>query len=85
MQEPQSTADILAILGDTADSEYPIFRRGEHGGYTLCTAFFDLGRATCRSLEFYLSSLLVKVSGRFVLVSCARLVSVGKLFGGAVK
>ena len=71
MQEPQSAADILAILGDTADSEYPIFRRGEHGGYTLCTAFFDIGCAACPTVKFYRRNLFVKVSGTFVLVSCA--------------
>ena len=46
LQAPQSREDILAILGDTKDPKYPIWRSGTDDIYTLCTAFFDLQAET---------------------------------------
>lgn len=46
---PQSVADVRAILGDTGDKEYPIWRNGaapDYDAYTLATAIFDLSAAT---------------------------------------
>ncbi|EFJ40199.1 hypothetical protein VOLCADRAFT_100039, partial [Volvox carteri f. nagariensis] len=41
---PLSAEDVLAILGDTTDAEFPIYRTGDYGGlvYTLCTVLYDL-------------------------------------------
>lgn len=46
VQAPANAQDIAAILGDTADTQYPIYRHGnspdDHEVVTLCTAMFDL-------------------------------------------
>ncbi|KAG2492466.1 hypothetical protein HYH03_009407 [Edaphochlamys debaryana] len=41
---PVTPGEVLALLGDTEDGEFPIYRTGDYGGlvYTLCTALFDL-------------------------------------------
>ncbi|XP_066265992.1 beta-alanyl-dopamine/carcinine hydrolase-like [Branchiostoma lanceolatum] len=41
---PRTKEDVLAVLGDTEDPEYPIYRSGtgRDKGYTLNTAVFDL-------------------------------------------
>ena len=45
---PPTVSVARSILGDTADSEYPIFRRGtpEDPDVTLCTVVFDSAAAT---------------------------------------
>lgn len=43
---PQTAADVCAVLGDTADEEWPIYRTASQAaqddGYTLTTAVFTL-------------------------------------------
>jgi len=46
LQVPENREDILTILGDTKDPNYPIWRSGSGHIYTLCTAFFDLQAET---------------------------------------
>jgi hypothetical protein len=43
---PTDTTHILSMLGDEADSDYPIYRIAAptDGSATLCTAVFDLGK-----------------------------------------
>lgn len=54
MQAPRSASDIVSILGDVADPDYPIYRRGNSAAdsdvITLCTAMIDLDKAV---LEVY--------------------------------
>eukprot|EP00775_Hariotina_reticulata_P003585 gene3585-3850_t len=46
LQAPVTAEDVVRILGDTADTHYPIYRHGnspeDHEVVTLCTAMFDL-------------------------------------------
>ncbi|XP_035685681.1 uncharacterized protein LOC118422270 [Branchiostoma floridae] len=44
MAAPRNKGDVLAVLGDIKDPEYPIYRygSGKDKGYTLNTAVFDL-------------------------------------------
>lgn len=46
LKAPRTREDILRILGDTKDPEFPIWRSGSDNVYTLCTAFFDLQAET---------------------------------------
>lgn len=46
LQAPKNRKDILTVLGDTKDREYPLWRAGSDHEYTLCTAFFDLQAET---------------------------------------
>ncbi|OQV12691.1 hypothetical protein BV898_13012 [Hypsibius exemplaris] len=45
---PTSASDVLAFLGDTADTDYPVFRTPteKDGGCTIATALFDLKAMT---------------------------------------
>ncbi|KAI8488227.1 hypothetical protein Bbelb_340760 [Branchiostoma belcheri] len=55
MAAPRTKQDVLAVLGDTKDPEYPIFRSGtgKDKGYTLSTAVFDLQEGV---LEVYIGN-----------------------------
>jgi hypothetical protein len=61
---PSRPSDILSLLGDTADPEYPIYRTATapDGSATLCTALFDLDR---RQLRIY-SGHPVREQSRYV-------------------
>ncbi|WIA08761.1 hypothetical protein OEZ85_008184 [Tetradesmus obliquus] len=52
LQAPRDAAELLGMLGDTADPEYPIYRHGNSTAdaavVTLCTALFDLEAGTMR-------------------------------------
>lgn len=50
LQVPQNGKAILELLGDTEDAEYPIFRTGQGGTYTLVTVLIDLqvGLGLCK-------------------------------------
>ncbi|WIA28816.1 hypothetical protein OEZ86_011345 [Tetradesmus obliquus] len=52
LQAPRDAAELLGMLGDTADPEYPIYRHGNNTAdaavVTLCTALFDLEAGTMR-------------------------------------
>lgn len=49
---PSSKKDILTILGDTGDADYPIYRDATppDTSVTLCTVFYDLGQKTMEVL-----------------------------------
>jgi predicted choloylglycine hydrolase len=61
---PQSAAEILAILGDQENEQYPIYRTATapDQSATLCTALFDL---KARRLRIYTDNP-VRASGEFV-------------------
>ncbi|KAK1438485.1 hypothetical protein QVD17_04294 [Tagetes erecta] len=46
----ESKQDLISLLGDTDDSEYPIFMKGPTL-YTLCTAVIDLDKRTLAITE----------------------------------
>jgi hypothetical protein len=47
---PQRPGHVLAVLGDEAREDYPIYRHGDppDGGVTLCTGLFDLDAGALR-------------------------------------
>jgi hypothetical protein len=67
---PTEPTQVLAVLGDEIDSEYPIFRTAtaSNGGATLCTALFDLDQ---RELRIY-SGHPVRDSDRHLCLDMAR-------------
>ncbi|GFR50973.1 hypothetical protein Agub_g13296, partial [Astrephomene gubernaculifera] len=50
---PTNAVQVLDLLGDTADPDFPIYRTGDYGGlvYTLCTALYDLVGGTLTVYE----------------------------------
>lgn len=50
LQAPSNAEELLAILGDTADPAYPIYRHGnstaDSAVVTLCTALWDMEAGT---------------------------------------
>ncbi len=45
---PTSAGEVLDMLGDEGDPEWPIYRTGDNSGlvYTLCTVLYDLNEQT---------------------------------------
>lgn len=41
-QQPKSQNDMLFLLGDTTDPQWPIYRTGDSDVFTLCTVLFDI-------------------------------------------
>ena len=63
LQAPRTREEILAILGDTKDQQYPIWRSGSDNEYTLCTALFDLQK---ENVEVFFSNPKEGMTNRYL-------------------
>lgn len=45
LPKPKTIDESVAILGDTHNAEWPIYRGGVKRRYTLCTSIYDLNES----------------------------------------